>query len=139
MKRLLSGAAGAVLLFVPSLMLYNVTVPLVQYRTGTYADYRALVVACLTVYGGIAIGILVQWRRRARKRQTIDGVTVFRAGFAGAIVAVIVALSVASVDKGPGNLWGLVIILGGVFGAIVSVGAGLVWYALRGPTPLTQA
>jgi hypothetical protein len=132
MRRVLSGVMGGLLLFLPSLMAYSVTVPVSEYRAGTLEDYDAFLVACLTLYGGAAIGILVQWRLRAHNRQALSGVDVFWAGFIGATVAVGVALAVASVEEGPGNLWGLLVILGGVFGAIVGAGAGLVWSALRG-------
>jgi hypothetical protein len=113
-------------------MAYSVTVPVSEYRTGTAGDYDVFLVACLTLYGGAAIGILVLWRLQARKRQTVSGENVFWAGFIGAIVAVVVALALASIEEGPGNLWGLVVTFGGVFGAIVAAGAGLVWYAIRG-------
>ena len=132
MRRVLSGAMGALLLFLPVLMAYSVTVPVSEYRAGTVKDYDAFLVACFTLYGGAAIGILVLWRLQARKQQAISGDKVFWAGFIGAIVAVVVALALASLEEGPGNLWGLVVILGGVFGAIVAAGAGLVWYAIRG-------
>ncbi len=132
MRRVLSGATGALLLSIPALMAYSVTVPVSDYRAGTLADYDAFLVACLTLYGGATVGILVLWRLQARKRQAVSGENVFWAGFIGAIVAVVVALALASLEEGPGNLWGLVVILGGVFGAIVAAGAALVWYAIRG-------
>jgi predicted membrane channel-forming protein YqfA (hemolysin III family) len=135
MQRLLFGAIGALLLVVPSLMAYSITVPVPQYRTRTFADYHAFFLTCLTVYGGAAIGILVQWQLRARERETLSGGSVFLAGATGAVLAVGVALTLASIDEGPGNLWGLVVILGGVFGAIVGAGAGLVWHALQGSSP----
>jgi hypothetical protein len=132
MQRLLVGAIGALFLVVPSLMAYSITVPVSQYRTRTFADYHSFFLTCLTVYGGAAIGILVQWQLRARERQTLSGGSVFSAGSIGAVLAVCLALMLASLDEVPGNLWGLVVILGGVFGAIVGAGAGLVWHALHG-------
>jgi hypothetical protein len=135
MQRLLFGAIGALLLVVPSVMAYNVTVPVPQYRTRTFADYHSFRLTCLTLYGGAAIGILVHWQLRARERQTLSGGSVFSAGSTGAVVAVSVALTVAAVDEGLGNLWGLVVILGGVLGAIVAAGAGLLWHALHGSSP----
>jgi hypothetical protein len=135
MQRLLFGAIGALLLIVPSLMAYSITVSVPQYRTRTFADYHSFFLTCLTVYGGAAIGILVQWQLRARERQTLSGGSVFSAGSTGAVLAVGVALTVAAVDEGLGNLWGLVVILGGVLGAIVGAGAGLLWHALHRSSP----
>jgi hypothetical protein len=135
MQRLLGGAAGVLLMVIPPVMLYGITVPVPQYRTGTYADYQAFLVSCLTIHGGVVLGIAVRWWRRPRKEPTISGGSVFRAGFTGGLVAVGVALAVSSMRSGPGNLWGLVIIFGGVFAATVSAGARLVWYAIHGAGP----
>jgi hypothetical protein len=38
MRRLLSGAAGVLLVVTPPMMVYGMTVPVPQYRTGTFAD-----------------------------------------------------------------------------------------------------
>ena len=59
MKRVLAGAAGTFLLFLPALIAYTLTVPVPEFRTGTVADYDAFLVTCLTLYGGAAVGILV--------------------------------------------------------------------------------
>ena len=130
MRRLLYGAAGILLVVIPPVMLYGMTVPVPQHRTGTFADYQAFVVSCLTVYGGVMLGIAVRWWRLQR-RPAISSPSVFRSGFTGGLVAVGVALALASLRSGLGNLWGLVVIFGGVFAAIVSAGAGLFWYAIR--------
>jgi hypothetical protein len=63
MRRLLSGAADGLLVVTPPMMLYGMTVPVPQYRTGTFADYQAFVVSCLTIYGGVVHGIAVRWWR----------------------------------------------------------------------------
>ena len=131
MLRVLSGIAGVFLLVVPSLMLYDMSIPVRQYRTGTYTDYQAFVRACLIVYGGAAAGIAVQWWRSVRQRRPLRGASVLGAGLTGVLVLVAVTLVLASVETGPGNLVGVVVILGAVFGAIVSGGAALVWRALR--------
>jgi hypothetical protein len=132
MQRLLGGAAGVLLVVIHPAMLYGMTVPVPQYRTGTYADYQAFFVSCLTIYSGVVLGIAAGWWRRPRKAPTVSGGGVFRAGFIGGVVAVGVALALSSIRSGPGNLWGLVIIFGGVFAATVSAGAGLVWHAIHG-------
>ena len=130
---LLAGVLGLLLLVGPIRLVYDMTVPVPKYRTGSFADFRSFVLTCLTVYGGAAGGILCDWWYRARQRQPGRAFAVFRAGFIGAIVAVGVALAIASLEKGPGNLWGLIVILGAVFGAIVAAGTALLWYALHGP------
>jgi hypothetical protein len=132
MQRLLGGVTGVLLVVIPPVMLYGMTVPVPQYRTGTFADYEAFVVSCLTVYGGVVLGIAVRWWRRQRSESTSGGRDIFRAGLIGGLVAVGLALALTSMRSGLGNLWGLVIIFGGVFAAIVSAGAGLVWYAIHG-------
>jgi hypothetical protein len=134
MPRVLSGAMGLFLLLVPLLMVYSVTVPVPEHRRGTYADYQAFVVVCLIVYGGAAVGILVQWRRYANNRRPISAEATFWAACTGGMVAIGIALIAASVEEGPGNLWGLVVIFGGVFSAIVGAGAALLWYALHRPS-----
>ena len=130
MRRLLTGATGVLLVVTPPAMLYGMTVPVPQYRTGTFADYQAFLVACLTVYGGVALGIAVRWWRPPQG-PVISGRSVFRAGFTGGLVAVGVGLALAAMRSAPGNLWGLVVIFGGVFAATISAGAGLFWYAIR--------
>jgi hypothetical protein len=131
MYRLLSGAAGILLVVTPPFMVYSMTVPVPQYRTGTLADYHAFLVSCLTVYGGVVLGIAVRVWREPDRASTIHGRSIFRAGVTGGLVAVGVALALASLQSGAGNLWGLVVIFGAAFTAIVSAGAGLVWHAIR--------
>ena len=131
MYRLLSGAAGVLLVATPPFMVYGMTVPVPQYRTGTLADYHAFLVSCLTVYGGVVLGIVVRIWREPGRASIIHGRSIFRAGMTGGLVAVGVALALAFLESGGGNLWGLVVIFGAVFTAIVSAGAGLVWYAIR--------
>jgi hypothetical protein len=132
MKRLSSGVAGTLLLVAPAWMLFSTMVPVPQFRSGTYADYLAVVRACLTLYGGASIGIVVLWWRSARRRQSITGLGVFLASIVGAIAAT----GTAIVGSGGGNLWGVVVIFGGAFSAIIGAGAGLVWYAVHGPERL---
>jgi hypothetical protein len=54
------------------------------------------------------------------------------------MVAIGIALIAASVEESPGNLWGLVVIFGGVFSAIVGAGAALLWYALHRPSDVND-
>jgi hypothetical protein len=119
------------LVVTPSAMLYGMTVPVRQYRTDTLADYQTFLASCVTVYGGVVLGIAMQWWRERGKEPIRSGRSVFRAGFRGGLVAVGIALALASLRSGLGNLWGLVVIFGGVFAATISAGAGLVCYAIR--------
>ena len=107
MQRVLAGVIGAFLLFLPGGMAYTLSVPVSEYRTGTVADYDGFLVACLTLYGGAAMGILVQWQLRARSGQALTGESVFWGGSTGAIVAVIGALAIASVEEGLRTCGGL--------------------------------
>jgi len=138
MRRLLAGAAGVFLVVTPPVMLYGMTVPVPQYRTGTFTDYQAFVVSCLTVYGGVVLGIAVRWWLQRGEEPTSTSWSVFRSGVVGGLVAIGVALVLASLRSGLGNLWGLVIIFGGVFAASVSAGAALVLSAIRPGRPLIR-
>ena len=103
------GAAGILLVVTPLFMVYGMTVPVPPYRTGTFADYQAFLVSCLTVYGGAVLGIAVRLWREPGRASTIDGRSIFRAGVTGGLVAVGVALALAFLQSGAGNLWGLVV------------------------------
>jgi peptidoglycan/LPS O-acetylase OafA/YrhL len=128
MKRILATVAGALLLIAPAWWLLTTMVPVPEYRTGTSADYFAAFRACLTLYGGAAIGMLVQWARGARRPERINGRQVFVACLVGAIVTV----GVVTIAGGGGTLSGLVIIFGGVFGVFIGAGGALMWLGLRG-------
>jgi hypothetical protein len=62
----------------------------------------------------------------SRSTQSSAG-TVFRACFGGSLFAVILAIAIA----GAGNLWGLVLIFGAAFSAIIALGVRLVWEAMN--------
>lgn len=129
MSRLLTGIAGALLLAAPAWMLLGMTVPVPRFRTGTMADYATLLRSCVVIYGGAALGIVVQRLRGAGRSRAMTGVDVFRACLAGGIAATAAAIAVA----GGGNLWGLVVIFGAGFSAVVGAGGGLLWRAFGRP------
>jgi hypothetical protein len=128
MKRVLLTVAGALLLIAPAWWLLATMVPVPKYRTGTSADYFAAFRACLTLYGGAVIGMLVQWARGARRAEPISGRDVFVACLVGAIVAV----GIVTIAGGGGTLSGLVVIFGGVFGVFIGAGGALIWHGFRG-------
>jgi hypothetical protein len=124
--RLLCGVLGGLLVVTPAWLLFDTMVPVAQYRTGTFADYAGAARACLTLYSGATIGIVVLWWRRTQKPQLTDRRDVFRACFAGAMAAV----GAAIVAAGGGNLFGVAVIFGVAFSAIIAAGGALVWQAL---------
>jgi hypothetical protein len=129
--------AGLVLIVFPVWWLEKTAIPLPAYRKGGFADYAYLVYAVLAVYGGVLFGIAVQIVRA--KRTTPSGV--FKAGLGGVLAVIIAFFTIGgiyglmrfgSVEKGIGSLWGLVAIFWAVFGALVSAGLALLFYAWRG-------
>jgi hypothetical protein len=111
-----------ILLAVPVWFALTSMVP--QYRVGGIDDFLPAIRACLALYGGAAAGLVVVLL--GRSTHTSAG-TVFRACFGGSLFAVILAIVIA----GAGNLWGLVLIFGAVFSAIIALGVRLVWEAMR--------
>jgi hypothetical protein len=85
--------------------------------------------------------IAVQLVRTKRTRQPLYPFGVFKAGLGGVLVVAIAFFTIGgiyglmrfgAVEKGFGNLWGLVAIFWTVFGALVSAGLALLFYAWRG-------
>ena len=129
-KRMFFGTVGICLLVLPALIGYSLTIPVPRFRTGTFADYRAFVLICGTVYGGAALGYVIQWRHKRMRIQSARDV--FRACFVGALAMAGLGLGVGSVmEGGPGNLWGLVVIVGALLAALVGGGSGLLWKACQ--------
>ena len=139
--KILAVIAALVLIVFPAWWLENATLPLPAYRKGGFADYAYLVYSVFAVYGSVLLGIAVQLVRAKRTRQPLSPFGVFKAGFGG-VLAVAIAFFVidgiyslmrfGAVEKGFGNLWGLVAIFWTVFGALVSAGLALLFYAWRG-------
>lgn len=142
MGRLLAGLGGALIFVAPAWMLFSTMLPVPQYRTGTFEDYRDAVNTSLVLYGGAAAGILVVGWLAGR---AVSGTAAFVAGFVGVLVTIMaVLLGPAAYGllthgaSGLGNLWGLIVILGSAAGIVVAGGAGLVLYALHAPRPETR-
>ena len=115
--------AGLILLAVPVWFAFISMVPVPQYRVGGIDDFLPAIRACLALYGGAAAGLVVALL--SRSTHTSAG-TVFRACFGGSLFAVILAIVIA----GAGNLWGLVLIFGAAFSAVIALGVQLIWEAM---------
>jgi len=142
MIRILALIAGIVLIVFPAWMLADMTVPVPKYRKGGYADYVYLTYVLLAVYGSVLLGIAVHvWRARS-SGLSLFPFGLFKAGMRG-VLAAASAYFVAGGIYGVitygdfyrvtgGNLWGLLAIFWGVFGASVSAGIALLFYGWRG-------
>lgn len=142
MTKILALIAGIVLIGFPAWLLRESSIPLPAYRKGGYADYTFLAYALLAVYGGVLFGIAVHVVRAKWSGQPLSPFGLFKAGMRGVLAAAISCFIVGSVyglmrygafDKViGGTLWGLLAIFWGVFGALVSAGLALLFYAWRG-------
>jgi hypothetical protein len=148
--RFLGIVAAVALIGYPSFLIYGMTVPVPRFRTGGYVDFLAFAVTISAVYGGVFVGIAVHGTRTGRAWHHLRTVEVLKAGVTGALAVGVVFIvgagfhglaTRASFEKGIGNLWGLVLIFGVLFGALVSAGVALLFHGLRpsagasGPTP----
>jgi hypothetical protein len=142
MIRILALIAGIVLTVFPAWMLADMTVPLPNYRKGGYADYVFLTHVLLAVYGSVLLGIAAHVWRVKWSGVSLFPLGVFKAGMQG-VLAAASAYFVAGGIYGlitygdfykviGGNLWGMLAIFWGVFGASVSAGLALLFYAWRG-------
>jgi hypothetical protein len=138
--KILAVIAGLVLIVFPVWWLEKTAVPLPVYRKGGFADYAYLVYAVLAVYGSVLFGIAVQIVRAKRTMQPLSPFGLFKAGLGGVLAVVIAFFTIGgiyglmrfgAVEKGVGNFWGLVAIFWTVFGALVSAGLALLFYAWR--------
>ena len=142
MKQLTALIVGTLLILAPLWSLWGMTVPVPQYRTGTFADLVPLLTAVATLYGGVAAGIFALSRLKPRTGMT--GKAILVAGIGGALAAILVALAGWAVVQWlttgrvmkPGQtlaLMPLFPILGGLLAAPIAGGAALVAYAMRSP------
>ena len=143
--RLLAIVVGIALIGYPPFLLYDMTVPVPRFRTGTYADFVTFAGTLLAIYGGVLLGVAVHWVRAGRAWQRVRPVELFKAGVWGAVAvaaAFVVGAGVhglatqGSFEKGIGTLWGLVLIFAALFGALVSAGIALLFHGWR---PLADA
>jgi hypothetical protein len=142
MTKILALIAGIFLIGFPVWMLKEMSVPLPEYRKGGYADYVLLAYELLAVYGSVLLGIALHVGRATWSGQSLFPFGLFKAGMWGVLVAasayfvaggVYGLISYGAFDKViGGTLWGLLAIFWGVFGALVSAGLALLFYAWRG-------
>lgn len=139
--KILAVIAALVLIVFPVWWLENTAVPLPAYRKGGFADYAYLVYTVVAVYGSVLFGVAVKIVRAKRTMQSLYPFGLFKAGLGGVLAVVIAFLTLRGiyglmrfgvVEKAFGNLWGLVAIFWTVFGAVVSAGVALLFYAWRG-------
>ena len=147
MIRFLAIVVAVALIGYPPFLLYEMSIPVPEFRTGTYADFLTFAGAIFVIYGGVLIGVAVHWARVGRAWQGLLPVEVFKAGVWGALavgVLFVVGSGVRSLmtqgsfEKGTGNLWPLVLIFALLFSALVSGGMALLLYGLR-PSARSQA
>jgi hypothetical protein len=117
--KILAVIAGLVLIVFPVWWLEKTAVPMPAYRKGGFADYAYLVYSLLVVYGSVLFGIAVQIVRAKRAMQPLHPFGLFKAGLGGVLAFVIAFFTsdavygltrFGAVEKGFGNLWGLVAI-----------------------------
>jgi hypothetical protein len=100
------------------------------------------------VYGGVFVGVLVYWAIQKRTGQRSSPYGIFTAGACSGLalsVAFVICSGIyglivsGSFEKGIGNLWGMIVILWLLFGAVVAAGIALLFFGLQGPTGPTAA
>lgn len=140
MIRFLAIVIGVALIGYPLFLIYAITVPVPQSRTGSYADFLVFAGTVFAIYGGVLLGVAVHWATRGRTWEGLRPVVIFKAGvwgaFAVGVVFVVGAgvhglITQGSFEKGIGNLWGLVLIFAALFGALVSGGVALLLHGMR--------
>ncbi len=138
--RILAVMIGLVLVGFPLQLIYAMTVPVPQFRTGTYNDFTAFAATMGVIYGGAFVGIAIRWARNGTASRRVLPVEVLTAGVSGALALCAVFLvgsgvrsliTEGSFEKGIGNLWGLIVIVALVLGAVVSGGLALLFYGAR--------
>ena len=132
MTRILALIAGIVLIGYPAWMLR----PQTWHFSSTFLIYN------LVIYGSVLLGIAVHVWRARWSGLSLFPFGLFKAGMRG-VLAAATAYFVAGGIYGVitygdfysvigGNLWGLLAIFWGVFGASVSAGIALLFYGWRG-------
>ena len=142
MIRIIALIAAIFLIAFPVWMLADISVPIPKFRKGGYADYVLLTYELLAVYGSVFLGIAIHVGHARWRGQSLLARGIFRAGMLGMLVAASIYFVAGGVyglirfgafDKAiGGTLWGLLAFFWGVFGAMVSAGLALLFYAWRG-------
>ena len=140
MIRILAIASAVPLIGYPVVMIYRLTLPVVERRTGSYHEYIVFAIVLLVIYGGVLLGITVYWARVRRTRRRLRHIKAFAAGVLGALAGFIIYIVVSGVyvlitqgsfEKDAGNLLPVLLIFDMLFGVLVSGGITLLLYGLR--------
>ena len=140
MIRILAIASAVPLIGYPVVMIYRLTLPVVERRTGSYHEYIVFAIVLLVIYGGVLLGITVYWARVRRTRRRLRHIKAFAAGVLGALAGFIIYIVVSGVyvlitqgsfEKDAGNLLPVLLIFDMLFGVLVSGGMTLLLYGLR--------
>jgi hypothetical protein len=126
----------------PGLWLLDLSGIVSKYRKLSSADFLFLGQTLFPIYGSVLFGAAVYWVRANRSGRPFLPSKVFIAGMLGMLAActaffvgsgVYGHLKYGAVEKGIGNLWGLLVIFWVVLSTLVSAGLALLFYAWRGP------
>jgi hypothetical protein len=141
MFRIAAMVAGLVLIGLPAWFLWELPFP--QYRKGGMADYLPILRQLLAIYGSVLLGVAIYLVRVRLSGQSAFPLELFKAGMYGVLACCIIffggggiysVMKYGAFDKAiGGNLWGLLVIFWGAFGAFVSAGMALLLYAFTGP------
>src|SRR2546423_14319670 len=136
-------SAGLVLMGCRAWWRAAATIAVPKYRTHGFADFLFLGQTLLAIYGSVLLGVVVHWVRARRSGQPSFPIEIFKAGMYGVLAACIVFFGGGSLyslakygsfEKAiGGNLWGMLVIFLGVFGAVVSAGIALFFFSLAWP------
>ncbi len=137
--RIVALVIGALLIAFSFFWIPSVSVPV--YRTGTLVDYLLAAEMFLAIHGGVFLGVLVYWISRMRSGRNLSPRGIFKAGFLAELClsatfvlgsGVYGLITFGSLEKGVGNLWGAVLILWLILGALVAAGVALLCYGFLG-------
>jgi glucan phosphoethanolaminetransferase (alkaline phosphatase superfamily) len=138
--RILAIASAVPLIGYPVVMIYRLTLPVVERRTGSYHEYIVFAIVLLVIYGGVLLGITVYWARVRRTRRRLRHIKAFAAGVLGALAGFIIYIVVSGVyvlitqgsfEEDAGNLLPVLLIFDMLFGVLVSGDMTLLLYGLR--------
>jgi hypothetical protein len=142
MFRIAAMLAGLVLIALPAWFLSG-SIPVPQYRKGGLTDYLPMLRQGLAIYGSVLLGVAIYLMRIRLSGQPAFPLELFKAGMYGVLACCIIFFGggrlyslakYGAFDKAiGGNLWGLLVIFWGFFGAFVSAGLALLLYASTGP------
>src|SRR5207253_906115 len=135
--------AAILLLALPAFWLFELTVPVPQFRAHNVTDFQFFATAFGVIYGGVALGVVVYWASARAFGSALRPLGILQAGVSGAVASSLIVVfgsgvyglvAFGSFELGVRNLWGLIVILLVLLGAFVTGGLALLWFALGRPT-----